>query len=1229
MKTFTRIAGFILLLFTANAVAAQYYEFVENKGQWDERVKYKGNIPNGNFYLEAAGYKIVQHNADDLVKMSEFYGGHAHAADGHGQSGGGQHPDHDAALRSSASAGTGTSSDITVRSHAYEVTFVGAAKRPRIVPDKKIDSYYNYFIGSDSTKWAAGCNIFQAVTYKDVYPNIDVRYYNDNEHLKYDIIVHPGGDINNIALQFDGADKLELQKGELKIRTSTGDITEGKPYTYEVQNVGKKTVEASYIVKGNIVKFRINNYSPTATLVIDPSLVFSTFTGSTSDNWGFTATYDGLGNLYAGGIVFGSGFPVSNGAYQTTFKGGNDLDNNAPCDIAIMKFNATGRNRLYATYLGGSGNEQPHSMIVDHSNNLIIAGRTNSANFPSTTATPYGDGGDFDIFLAKLNATGTALIGARRIGGKGSDGVNVIPKYVQGGAKTLRPNYGDDARSEVLIDESDNIYMVGQTRSSDFLTSTNAFQKTFGGVQDAVVLKVSPDISTVLFSSFLGGAQEDAAFVLALHPLNNNIYVAGPTASNDFPGRNNGPVMSSTYRGGASDGFVSIISNDGSTLVKTSYFGTDQEDLIFGIQFDKFGFPYIMGTSKGSWPVVNAAFSQAGGKQFISKLDANLTTWQYSTVFGPNRAEPCISPTAFLVDRCENVYVSGWGGGINITAGYHNSGTFGLTTTPDAQIASTDGADFYFFVLKKDAASQLYGSFFGQKGGLGDHVDGGTSRFDKQGIIYQAICANCGGSSGSPVQVVYPVSSGAWSSSNGALAGRGCNLAALKIAFNLAGVGTSIRASIEGTVKKTGCIPLVVDFRDTIAQAKKYIWNFGDNSPEQTTTVANIQHTYTVVGQYTVRLVAIDSGTCNVADTAYITIKAGDNKAVLGYDYVKLSPCTSLNYQFTNTSTAPASVPFTATSFVWSMGDNTIYDNKGTTTFTHQYPSPGTYNVTLRLNDDRYCNFPDSVTKQVRIAVNVKAQFETPASGCAPYEAVFNNTSLGGTGFLWDFGDGTTSTDEYPTHQYATPGTYLVTLTATDPTTCNITDKSAPFQIVVSEAPEAEFTFTPTQAIKNTPFVFTNATVTNRPTTYLWSFGDGEGVQTTKKDTTISHIYNVSGKYIVRLIATNNYGCADTIPHELSAIIVPLVDVPNAFTPNGDGINDRVRLRGYGIGNMIFRIYNRWGVLMYESNSNKDTGWDGRYKGVLQPQDVYAYIADIEFTDGRRYQKKGDITLLR
>ena len=208
--------------------------------------------------------------------------------------------------------------NVTLRSHAYDVIFINAGSAT-IIPDKPLPTYNNYFIDNDPKKWASGCRIFQAVTYKNVYPNIDVRYYTDNGKLKYDIIVQPGGNPQQIAMIFDGADDIKLKQGNLIIKTSVAEEKELAPYTFQPTYEGRKTINSSFQQKGNVVAFNIENYNTSIPLIIDPIKVFATFTGSTADNWGFTATYDKDGNFYAGGIVFGAGFPVSNGS---TFQGG-------------------------------------------------------------------------------------------------------------------------------------------------------------------------------------------------------------------------------------------------------------------------------------------------------------------------------------------------------------------------------------------------------------------------------------------------------------------------------------------------------------------------------------------------------------------------------------------------------------------------------------------------------------------------------------------------------------------------------------------------------------------------------------------------------------------------------------------------------------------------------------------------------------------------------------------
>ena len=317
-KTIGRIFVFILLC--TNAFAQNYLQFIENKGQWDSRIRFKGELSAGSFALQSTGYRVMLHNKEDLTRISESR--HRHTATTRNQI---TSSEREKIEEPAPEGNVGTEG--TLRSHVYEMRFLNANKNPVIIPDKPLASYSNYFIGNDSSKWASNCKTFQAVTYKDVYPGIDVRYYTSNGILKYDFIVNPGGDVNNIAMYFDGAESLKVRDGILHIKTSVEEVKELAPYTYQLNNESRTEIPCSYEVKGNIVRFKLNgNYTKTATLVIDPSIVFFTYTGSTSDNWGYTATYDGKGNFYAGGIVFGTGtnsFPTSNGAFQQNYQGGN------------------------------------------------------------------------------------------------------------------------------------------------------------------------------------------------------------------------------------------------------------------------------------------------------------------------------------------------------------------------------------------------------------------------------------------------------------------------------------------------------------------------------------------------------------------------------------------------------------------------------------------------------------------------------------------------------------------------------------------------------------------------------------------------------------------------------------------------------------------------------------------------------------------------------------------
>ncbi len=1175
-----RIVLIICLFVFPLFIKAQYLEFIENKGQYDNAVKYNAQLFNGAFFLHNNGYTILQHNMDDVNALSDK----AHDKETNNRN-----------------------NTVVVHSHAITMKFIGA-NATNMVQEQILPTYNNYFIGNDASKHATHCKISNAVLAKNVYPNIDVRYFTSGNTLKYDLMVQPGANLNTVKWQYEGAEDITInKKGVLIIKTSIGDIQEYIPEAYYIDETGnKKNVSCKFQINNKIVSFSIGKYDTKKALTIDPVLVFGTYTGSSVDNWGFTATYGPGGEGYGGGIAFGSGFPVSSGAFQTAYGGGDGFGGNGNgFDAVVIKYSPNGVNRLFATYLGGRSDEQPHSLIADNTG-LVIAGRTASTNFPTTSTS--GSGGGWDIFLTKLSSAGDAIIGSIKIGGSGADGQNIGDDV-----RSLFRNYADDARSEVIIDRQGNVVLSSCTRSNDFPVTAGALQATNAGQQDAVFIKANNNLSNIIYATYFGGSGDDAAYVVT-QATNDDYYFAGGTNSSNLPSIAS-DAYQTTFQGGNCDGFITLVNTSGTAITRTSYFGTSGDEQIYGIQLDRDGDLYFGGTTTGNWPVVNAAYSNSGAKQFITKIQNTLTSFIYSTIFGSSSALPNITPTAFLVDNCENVYFSGWGG----TLSRNTSGTSGMPITSDALRGSTDGNDFYFFVLEKDAARQLYGSYFGVRGKR-NHVDGGTSRFDRTGTIYQAICADCG-TNNTGFGPNNFTTAGAWSTTKPA--GVNCNLGFAKIAFQFSGVSAGVKSSIGSSDNDSiGCVPLTVNFRDTLLTALSYEWNFDDGTGNFPSTTPSFSHTFDNVGRFRVRLVAFDPTACIKEDTSYITIWVRNDPAALDFNPVKIPPCTNFEYEFNNLSTPPTLFkPFSNKSFSWDFGDGSQRIDAGISPpVRHTYAMPGVYTVKMFLQDTNYCNVPDSIVKTVRVSDVVKADF-TIQDVCVGDPVTINNKSVGGLTFSWDWGNGDVSTGDKPMYTFPNAGQFTVTLTASDPNSCNLQD-IATKTINVLAVPTALFTYSPLPAQVNTPTQFTNQSTS--AVRYTWFFGDGD----TTNITNPSHQYIKTGMYNVDLVAYNTLGCRDTFSLQVEAIVNPLIDVPSAFSPNGDGVNDMVIPRSFGVEKTRFIIWNRWGQKVFES-TQRNAGWDGMFKGKLQPQDAYAYTLEATLSDGQVIKKSGDITLFR
>jgi len=311
---------------------------------------------------------------------------------------------------------------------------------------------------------------FHKIRYRELYDGIDLFFLQKDFNFKYEFVVKPGANPQDIQLEYEGMKGLILSKGNLVVSTTNGQIIELKPFAYQLTANGDTIkVDCNYkIKKQKTVVFSIENYNTSLPLIIDPVLIFSTYSGSTADNWGYSATYDRYGNAYSGGNVFNIGYPTTLGAYQINYGGGS-------CDIAISKFDALGSFLHFSTYLGGSGTDIPHSLIVNSNDELVVLGTTSSSDYPVTpdaysttfqggsyylltSVLRYNDGSD--IVLTKFNSSGTALLGSTYIGGSGNDGLNTVAG--------LKKNYADEVRGEVNVDEQNNIYIVSSTQSTDF-----------------------------------------------------------------------------------------------------------------------------------------------------------------------------------------------------------------------------------------------------------------------------------------------------------------------------------------------------------------------------------------------------------------------------------------------------------------------------------------------------------------------------------------------------------------------------------------------------------------------------------------------------------------------------------------------------------------------------------------------------------------------------------------
>jgi gliding motility-associated-like protein len=828
--------------------AQNIVKFTENVSQWEDHILFKAQLDGGAMFLEKGCFTYNFYDKETLRKNH-------------------------------VNKGENKRTNEQLRSHAFRVSFLDALTLPEVKGKNITPDKCHFFIGNNKSSWASNVSSYREVYYSNLYAGIDLQVLGLQNSLKYNFIVAPNISPDNIRLFYEGLEDLSLVNGSLVMRTSLNEMVEQKPVAYQVVNGQKVEVPCKFVLKKNIVHFAFpRGYRKDLELIIDPILVFACSSGSIADNFGMTATYDDAGNLYAGGTVYGTGYPTTLGAYDPTWNG-TAVYLSGRTDVVITKYDSSGTFLQYSTYIGGAiGTEVVSSIVVNSQDEVMLFGATGSSDFPTTAGAydPTFNGGPYlifpangteylngtDLYLAKLNSTGSALLASTFVGGSANEGAN--------GSTALAYNYGDYYRGEIQTDSTGNFYVASCTYSTDFPVTPGCVQPASGGLMDGVVFKMNSTLTGMTWSTYLGGSQDDGCYALAIDNL-LNVFTTGGTASNNFPVTPG--VLDATYGGGQADGYITKIKDDGSVILNSTFIGTGFYDQCFLIQVDNNYDVYVIGQSLGIMPVSAGVYSNPNSKQFIWKVNNTLGAAVFTTVFGNGNGQVNISPAAFLVDICGNIYVCGWGG--NILSG---SATTGMPVTAGAHQPTTDGFNFYLFVLTPNATALLYGTYFGGSTSW-EHVDGGTSRFDKKGIVYQAVCAGCGGNDD------FPVTPGAWPNTganvNHNTQNNNCNMGVFKFDFQVAGVSADAVIFPNDTI----CPGESVVFNNTSSNAFNYLWNFGDGSP--TSTLSSPTHTYPLPGTYNVTLIAIDSSGCLFSDTSDLTVVVAPFPVVdLGNDTV-------------------------------------------------------------------------------------------------------------------------------------------------------------------------------------------------------------------------------------------------------------------------------------------------------------------------------------------------------
>ena len=622
---------------------------------------------------------------------------------------------------------------------------VGANSQPSITGMDELPGKSNYFLGNDPKKWRTNVPTYAKVKYTDVYPGVDLVYYGaQTGQLEYDFVVAPGADPNKIKMSFAGADGMQVDvvSGDLVLKVGEEELRFHKPKVYQPteetayngstrgrkvlsalgqpnpkpQNPSPNALSGTFMLTGNNeVSFRVSRYDPRRALVIDPTLVYSTYLGGSGMDAASGVAVDAAGNAFVTGYTFSPNFPITAGSYDAGCgtDGGCNIGTN---DAFIAKFNASGSALLFSTYLGGSLDDVGGPIGIDALGNVYVVGSTASSDFPTINAAQsVFAGGGMDAFVAKLNATGNALLYSTYLGGSGNE----------------------DQRA-IAVDPSGDAYVTGSTTSANFPVA-NPIQVANAGGADGYITKLN-NAGQILYSTYFGGIGDEAINGVALSAA-GEAYITGSTTSTIYFPATPGALVTGVV-GGA---FIAKLNAGGSAIIySTNIGGDDLYSSGSGIVIDASGDAFVTGsTYSSSFPTTPSAYQtvlRGYSDAFALKLNPSGTALIYSTLLGGSGNEEAQNGLvnggfgSIQVDATGNVYIAG------------NTDSTDFPLLSPLQSTNNEGCDWikirgcgdvFFTVLNASGTGLLFSTYLGGTGF--DGVEGFNAlALDSSGNAYIA-----------------------------------------------------------------------------------------------------------------------------------------------------------------------------------------------------------------------------------------------------------------------------------------------------------------------------------------------------------------------------------------------------------------------------------------------------------------------------------------------------------